>query len=77
MTVLPIILSLFCGLALFLYGMRQMSNALKSLAGNKLKETVQTTEENTTTEENSENANTESETTTENVAENTTVEVQE
>lgn len=43
MTVLPIILSLFCGLALFLYGMRQMSNALKSLAGNKLKETVSTT----------------------------------
>ena len=51
----------------------------------KLKNTVQTTEDNTTTEDNSENANTESETstennveeTTENVAENTTVEVQE
>ena len=43
MTVLPIILSLFCGLGLFLYGMRQMSGALKSLTGNKLKETVSTT----------------------------------
>ena len=47
----------------------------------KLKNTVQTTEDNTTTEENSENANTESETTTENnveeKTENTTVEVQE
>ncbi|MDO4925093.1 MAG: Na/Pi symporter [Turicibacter sp.] len=43
MTVLPIVLSLFCGLGLFLYGMRQMSGALKSLAGNKLKETVSTT----------------------------------
>ena len=51
----------------------------------KLKNTVQTAEDKTTTEENSENANTESETstennveeTTENVAENTTVEVQE
>lgn len=32
----------------------------------KLKNTVQATEDNTTTEENSENANTESETTTEN-----------
>ena len=43
MTVLPIVLSLFCGLGLFLYGMRQMSGVLKSLAGNKLKETVSTT----------------------------------
>ena len=43
MTILPIILNLFCGLALFLYGMRQMSHALKSLAGNRLKETVSTT----------------------------------
>lgn len=43
MTVLPIILNLCCGLALFLYGMRQMSHALKSLAGNRLKETVSTT----------------------------------
>ena len=39
---------------------------------NKLKETVQTTEENITTEDNSENANTESETTTENTTENAT-----
>ncbi len=43
MMILPIILSLFCGLALFLYGMQQMSTALKLLAGNTLKETVSTT----------------------------------
>lgn len=43
MMILPIILSLFCGLTLFLYGMRQMSTALKLLAGNRLKETVSTT----------------------------------
>lgn len=43
MNVLLIIIRLFFGLGLFLYGMRQMSNALKALAGDKLKETVSTT----------------------------------
>ena len=33
MNVLLIIIRLFIGLGLFLYGMRQMSNALKALAG--------------------------------------------
>ncbi|MDE5978037.1 MAG: Na/Pi symporter [Turicibacter sp.] len=42
MTILPIILSLFCGLSLFLYGMREMGQALKSLAGDKLKDMIAT-----------------------------------
>lgn len=43
MHVIPIILNLICGLSIFLYGMRQMSHALKSLAGEKLKTIFKTT----------------------------------
>jgi phosphate:Na+ symporter len=35
--VLPILLGLFGGLALFLFGLEQMTNALKGIAGNRLK----------------------------------------
>ena len=35
--VIPILLGLFGGLALFLFGLEQMTNALKGLAGNRLK----------------------------------------
>jgi phosphate:Na+ symporter len=35
--ILPILLGLFGGLALFLFGLEQMTNALKGLAGNRLK----------------------------------------
>lgn len=43
MHTIPIILNLLCGLLIFLYGMRQMSHALKSLAGDKLKTIFKTT----------------------------------
>ncbi|MBQ1786347.1 MAG: Na/Pi cotransporter family protein [Turicibacter sp.] len=43
MLIVPIILSLCCGLSIFLYGMRQMSHALKHLTENKLKQVVSTT----------------------------------
>ncbi len=43
MNVVPITLNLFCGLAIFLYGMRQMSHALKALAGDKIKTVVSNT----------------------------------
>ncbi|MGB5530207.1 MAG: Na/Pi cotransporter family protein, partial [Ignavibacteriaceae bacterium] len=35
--IIPILLSLFGGLALFLFGLEQMTNALKGIAGNRLK----------------------------------------
>lgn len=43
MTSIPIILNLFCGLLIFLYGMKQMTHSLKSLAGSKLKTIFKTT----------------------------------
>lgn len=43
MHIIAIILNLVCGLLIFLYGMRQMSHALKSLAGEKLKTVFKTT----------------------------------
>ncbi|MGL4336635.1 MAG: Na/Pi cotransporter family protein [Turicibacter sp.] len=42
MDTLRIILGLICGLGIFLYGMRQMSESLKDLAQNKLKKMVAT-----------------------------------
>ena len=43
MNVVPIIINLFCGIAIFLYGMHQMSQALKALAGDKIKSIVSNT----------------------------------
>ena len=37
--IIPILLGLFGGLALFLFGLEQMTNALKGIAGNRLKKT--------------------------------------